>query len=42
MSVKLVVLLVVLALLWSLYNFCGGDVRCPAMDYVFRSPIRIF
>jgi hypothetical protein len=38
---KLVVLLVVLALLLWLYNFCGGDPRCPAMDYVLRSP-RIF
>jgi hypothetical protein len=40
MGGKLAVLLLVLALLWWLYDFCGGDPRCPAMGYVMRSPIR--
>lgn len=40
MSGKLIALLLVLVLVWWLYEFCGGDLRCPAMDYVIRSPLR--
>jgi hypothetical protein len=42
MSIKLIAILLVVALLWWIYDFCGGDVTCPAMDHVIRSPLRWF
>jgi hypothetical protein len=37
---KVIVLLLILAILWWLYNFCGGNLRCPALDHALQSPIR--
>jgi hypothetical protein len=42
MSIKLIAILLVVALLGWIYDFCGGDVTCPAMDHVIRSPLRWF
>jgi hypothetical protein len=40
MSIKLIAILLVIALLWWIYDFCGGDLTCRPMDYVIRSPLR--
>ena len=40
MSIKLIVVLLVLAFLWWLYEFCGGDLACPNLDHGIRSPFR--
>ena len=40
MSIKLIAILLVIALLWWIYDFCGGDLTCRSMDYVIRSPLR--
>jgi hypothetical protein len=40
MNIKLIVVLVVLALLWWLYEFCGGDLTCPNLDHAIRSSFR--
>jgi hypothetical protein len=37
---KLIVALLVLALLWWLYDFCGGDLTCPNLDDAIRSSFR--
>ncbi|MGE5219268.1 MAG: hypothetical protein ACM3SP_19910 [Chloroflexota bacterium] len=39
MSKKLVVTLLVLAVLWWVYNYCGGNLRCPALENAMRSPL---
>jgi hypothetical protein len=39
MNKTLIITLVVLALLWWVYKFCGGDMRCPAAEHVMRSPL---
>jgi len=39
MNKKLVVILLILAVLWWVYNYCGGNLRCPAIGNVMRSPL---
>ena len=39
MSKTLIIVLVILGILWWIYNFCNGDVQCPAAEHVIRSPL---